>query len=217
MPKFLGNKKALHEKALKHNVPGVATGLAWTQAGGEILFIETTAFTGTGQIVITGQLGDVMKESATIAVNLVKSLLFEKKIDFRDKDIHIHVPSGAVPKDGPSAGITMFTAITSLVLGIKVSSKLAMTGEISLRGQVLPIGGLPEKLMAAERAGIEKVLIPLANKEDLLDVPESTKNSLEIVFVDTVTDVAKEALGLSLHPNNEGFFKKLDKKTKKEV
>lgn len=217
LPKFLGNKKALHEKALKHNVPGVATGLAWTQAGGEILFIETTAFTGTGQIVITGQLGDVMKESATIAVNLVKSLLFEKKIDFRDKDIHIHVPSGAVPKDGPSAGITMFTAITSLVLGIKVSSKLAMTGEISLRGQVLPIGGLPEKLMAAERAGIEKVLIPLANKEDLLDVPESTKNSLEIVFVDTVTDVAKEALGLSLHPNNEGFFKKLDKKTKKEV
>ena len=210
-------KKALHEKALKHNVPGVATGLAWTQVGGEILFIETTAFTGTGQIVITGQLGDVMKESATIAVNLVKSLLFEKKIDFRDKDIHIHVPSGAVPKDGPSAGITMFTAITSLVLGIKVSSKLAMTGEISLRGQVLPIGGLPEKLMAAERAGIEKVLIPLANKEDLLDVPESTKNSLEIVFVDTVTDVAKEALGLSLHPNNEGFFKKLDKKTKKEV
>ena len=217
LPKFLGNKKALHEKALKHNIPGVATGLAWTQAGGEILFIETTAFTGTGQIVITGQLGDVMKESATIAVNLVKSLLFEKKIDFRDKDIQIHVPSGAVPKDGPSAGITMFTAITSLVLGIKVSSKLAMTGEISLRGQVLPIGGLPEKLMAAERAGIEKVHIPLANKEDLLDVPESTKNSLEIVFVDTVTDVAKEALGLSLHPNNEGFFKKLDKKTKKEV
>ena len=216
LPKLLGNKKALHDKVLKHNIPGVVTGLAWTQAGGEILFIETTAFAGTGQIVITGQLGDVMKESATIAVNLVKSLLFDKKIDFRDKDIHIHVPSGSVPKDGPSAGITMFTAIISLVLGIKVDSLLAMTGEISLRGQVLPIGGLHEKLMAAERAGIKKVLIPLSNKEDLIDVPESTKKSLEIVLVDTVTDVAKEALGLSFYPNNKGFFKDINKKIKDE-
>lgn len=216
LPRLLGNKKALHDKVLKHNIPGVVTGLAWTQAGGEILFIETTAFAGTGQIVITGQLGDVMKESATIAVNLVKSLLFDKKIDFRDKDIHIHVPSGSVPKDGPSAGITMFTAIISLVLGIKVDSLLAMTGEISLRGQVLPIGGLPEKLMAAERAGIKKVLIPLSNKEDLIDVPESTKKSLEIVLVDTVTDVAKEALGLSFYPNNKGFFKDINKKIKNE-
>ena len=216
LPKLLGNKKALHDKVLKHNIPGVVTGLAWTQAGGEILFIETTAFAGTGQIVITGQLGDVMKESATIAVNLVKSLLFDKKIDFRDKDIHIHVPSGSVPKDGPSAGITMFTAIISLVLGIKVDSLLAMTGEISLRGQVLPIGGLPEKLMAAERAGIKKVLIPLSNKEDLIDVPESTKKSLEIVLVDTVTDVAKEALGLSFYPNNKGFFKETNKRIKNE-
>ena len=216
LPKLLGNKKALHDKVLKHNIPGVVTGLAWTQAGGEILFIETTAFAGTGQIVITGQLGDVMKESATIAVNLVKSLLFDKKIDFRDKDIHIHVPSGSVPKDGPSAGITMFTAIISLVLGIKVDSLLAMTGEISLRGQVLPIGGLPEKLMAAERAGIKKVLIPMSNKEDLIDVPESTKKSLEIVLVDTVPDVAKEALGLSFYPNNKGFFKDINKKIKNE-
>ena len=216
LPKLLGNKKALHDKVLKHNIPGVVTGLAWTQAGGEILFIETTALAGTGQIVITGQLGDVMKESATIAVSLVKSLLFDKKIDFRDKDIHIHVPSGSVPKDGPSAGITMFTAITSLVLGIKVNPELAMTGEISLRGQVLPIGGLPEKLMAAERAGIKRVLIPLSNKEDLIDVPESTRKSLEIVPVDTVTDVAREALELSLSPNNKGFFRKENKKIKDE-
>lgn len=216
LPKLLGNKKALHDKVLKHNIPGVVTGLAWTQAGGEILFIETTALSGTGQIVITGQLGDVMKESATIAVSLVKSLLFDKKIDFRDKDIHIHVPSGSVPKDGPSAGITMFTAITSLVLGIKVNPELAMTGEISLRGQVLPIGGLPEKLMAAERAGIKKVLIPLSNKEDLIDVPESTKKSLEIVLVDTVTDVAREALDLSLHPDNKGFFKEVSKSRKSD-
>ena len=216
LPKLLGNKKALHDKVLKHNIPGVVTGLAWTQAGGEILFIETTALSGTGQIVITGQLGDVMKESATIAVSIVKSLLFDKKIDFRDKDIHIHVPSGSVPKDGPSAGITMFTAITSLVLGIKVNPELAMTGEISLRGQVLPIGGLPEKLMAAERAGIKKVLIPLSNKEDLIDVPESTKKSLEIVLVDTVTDVAREALDLSLHPDNKGFFKEVSKSRKSD-
>ena len=216
LPKLLGNKKALHDKVLKHNIPGVVTGLAWTQAGGEILFIETTALSGTGQIVITGQLGDVMKESATIAVSLVKSLLFDKKIDFRDKDIHIHVPSGSVPKDGPSAGITMFTAITSLVLGRKVNSELAMTGEISLRGQVLPIGGLPEKLMAAERAGIKRVLIPLSNKEDLIDVPESTKKSLEIVPVDTVTDVAREAFELSLSPNNKGFFQEENKKIKDE-
>lgn len=216
LPKLLGNKKALHDKALKHNIPGVVTGLAWTQAGGEILFIETTALSGTGQIVITGQLGDVMKESATIAVSLVKSLLFDKRFDFRDKDIHIHVPSGSVPKDGPSAGITMFTAIASLILGIKVNPEIAMTGEISLRGQVLPIGGLPEKLMAAERAGIKKVLIPLSNKEDLTDVPESTKKSLEIVLVDTVTDVAKEALELSLHHNNKGFFKETTKSKKCE-
>lgn len=216
LSKLLGNKKALHDKILKHNIPGVVTGLAWTQAGGEILFIETTALSGTGQLVITGQLGDVMKESASIAVNLAKSLLFDKNIEFRDKDIHIHVPSGSVPKDGPSAGITMFTAITSLVLGIKVNPELAMTGEISLRGQVLPIGGLPEKLMAAERAGIKKVLIPLANKEDLADVPECTRKALEIVTVDTVSDVAKEALGLSLHPNNKGFFKEDSKKKKNE-
>ncbi len=206
LPKLLGNKKALHDKALKHNIPGVVTGLAWTQAGGEILFIETTAMAGSGQLSITGQLGDVMKESATIAVSLVKSLLFDKNIDFKDKDIHIHVPSGSVPKDGPSAGITMFTAIASLILGIEVNPELAMTGEISLRGQVLAIGGLPEKLMAAERAGIKRVIIPLANKDDLVDVPECTKQALEIITADTVKDVAREALGLLLQTKNKGFF-----------
>lgn len=204
--KILGSKKAFHDKALKKNIPGVVTGLAFTQAGGEILFIETTAFSGTGQLVITGQLGDVMKESANIAASLVKSLLYRKNIDFKDKDIHIHVPSGSIPKDGPSAGITLFTAIASLVLGIKVDTDLAMTGEISLRGQVLPIGGLPEKLMAAERAGIKRVLIPLSNVDDLVDVPETTKKSLKIITVDTVTDVAREALGLRLYTGNKGLF-----------
>lgn len=206
--KILGNKKAIHDKVLKQNIPGVVTGLAYTQSGGEILFIETTAFAGTGQIVITGQLGDVMKESANIAVSLVKSILYKRNIDFKDKDIHIHVPSGSIPKDGPSAGITLFTAIASLVLGIKVDTDLAMTGEISLRGQVLPIGGLPEKLMAAERAGIKKVLIPLANEEDLVDVPETTRKSLRIITVDTITDVAREALGLKIYARNRGLFEK---------
>lgn len=157
---YLGHKKISHDKVLKDNPAGVVTGLAWTQAGGEILFIESVAMNGTGQVHLTGQIGDVMKESAETAVSLVKSTFLNGGLDFKDKDIHIHIPEGAVPKDGPSAGITMFTAVTSLVTGIPVSPYLAMTGEISLRGQVLPIGGLPEKLMAAERAGIRKVLIP---------------------------------------------------------
>ncbi len=209
LQKFLGNKKANHDKALKKNIPGVATGLAWTAAGGEILFIETTAMSGSGQLKLTGKLGDVMKESASISASLVRSVLYNRKLNFKDKDIHIHVPSGAVPKDGPSAGVTMFTAIASLVLGIPVSTELAMTGEISLRGQVLPIGGLPEKLMAAERAGIKKVLIPLANKDDLEEVPEITKKALRIVTVDTVTDVAREALGIKLYTANKGFFEEI--------
>lgn len=196
---------------MKHAVPGVVTGLAWTEVGGEILFIETTAMHGSGQLIITGQLGDVMKESATIALSLVKSMFFDKKLNFADKDIHIHVPSGAVPKDGPSAGVTLVTAITSLVTGIPARPDLAMTGEISLRGQVLPIGGLPEKLMAAERAGIKKVLIPLSNKEDLIDVPEETKDNLEIVTVDTVADVLHEALGIRIPHKTKHFFEE-DKK-----
>lgn len=195
---MLGKKASNHLKKLNKSIPGVVTGLAWTQAGGEILFIETTVMNGTGQINITGQLGDVMKESASISASLVKSMFFNEKLDFKNKDIHIHVPSGAVPKDGPSAGITLFTALVSLVTGATVNTELAMTGEISLRGQVLPIGGLPEKLMAAERAGIKKVLIPLENERDLVDVPEEIKNKLEIVAVDTIDQVIFEALNLKL-------------------
>lgn len=212
LPDMLGTKTALHDKALKKKIPGVVTGLAWTSVGGEILFIETTAMRGTGHLVITGQLGDVMKESATIALSLVKSMFSDKNIDFSDKDIHIHVPSGSVPKDGPSAGVTLVTALTSLVTGISASPELAMTGEISLRGQVLPIGGLPEKLMAAERAGIKKVLIPLSNKEDLIDVPEDTKNNLEIITVDTVDEVIHEALGIRIPKCDRDFFKEEKKK-----
>lgn len=195
---FLGRKKVNHDKVLKMNPPGVVTGLAWTQAGGEILFVETVAMKGTGQIHLTGQIGDVMRESAETAVSLVKATFVDRNFDFLHYDIHIHIPEGAVPKDGPSAGITMFTAVTSLVTGMEVSQYLAMTGEISLRGEVLPIGGLPEKLMAAVRAGVRKVLIPKENMPDLEDVPEETKEKLEIIPVATIRDVARHALGIKL-------------------
>jgi ATP-dependent Lon protease len=197
VPEFLGNKSILHDRILKKCPAGVATGLAWTQAGGEILFIETTAMPGNGQVTITGQLGDVMKESATIALSLVKSLGFDS-FDFKSHDLHIHVPEGAVPKDGPSAGVTLFTALVSLVTGACVPPDLAMTGEIALRGQVLPIGGLPEKLMAAQRAGVKKVLIPKENVRDLEDVPEEIRTSLEIVPVSSVKEVIRHALGIQL-------------------
>lgn len=194
----LGKKIANHDEALKNRIPGVATGLAWTQAGGEILFIETVQTPGKGNIQITGQIGDVMKESAELAYTLVKSYFASEEEDFEKTDIHIHVPEGAVPKDGPSAGVTLFTALTSLITGKKVKKNLAMTGEISLRGDVLPIGGLPEKLMAAERGGIKTVLIPLQNEEDLKEVPDEIKNKMTIIPVATIQEVAKESLNLEL-------------------
>lgn len=195
---ILGKKVTNHDEALKKSVPGVATGLAWTQAGGEILFIETVDTPGTGKIQITGQLGDVMKESAGIAYTLVKSIFADSTHDFKKKDIHIHVPEGAVPKDGPSAGITLFTALTSLVTKKPVKKNLAMTGEVSLRGEVLPIGGLPEKLMAAQRAAIKKVLIPEKNVEDLKEVPEEIKEKLTIIPVSNIREVIQESIGITL-------------------
>ncbi len=191
--KYLGNQHITHDRILARDQVGVVTGLAWTPVGGEILFIETRAMPGSGQIIITGQLGDVMKESARISASLVKSEFSAEENPFKDLDIHIHVPSGSVKKDGPSAGVTLYTALTSLATGRAVSRELAMTGEISLRGQVLPIGGLPEKLMAADRAGIKKVLIPEANVQDLEDVPEETRNHLEIIPVSTIEDVRAHA------------------------
>ncbi len=194
----LGRKVSHHEKAQQSNPPGVVTGLAWTPVGGEILFIETTDMPGTGQIILTGQLGDVMKESARISLSLLKSRLPMNAVNFKEKDIHIHVPSGATPKDGPSAGITLFTALASLVTGKKVDSRLAMTGEITLRGEVTPIGGLKEKLYGAQRAGITKVLIPKDNTSDLKDVPEELKSQLTIIPVSTIEDVLKETLEIQL-------------------
>ena len=189
LPDYLGRKQLHHERKLTVRVPGVVTGLAWTRAGGEILFIETSLTEGKGKLLITGQLGDVMKESVQIALTLVKSLYPKESRVFEDHDLHIHVPAGAVPKDGPSAGITLTTALASLVTGKAVDTDCAMTGEVSLRGGVMPIGGLPEKLMAAQRAGISRVFIPAENEDDLEDVAEEVKKKLEIIPVKKVTDV----------------------------
>ncbi len=195
---LLGRKVSSHDKAQNDNPPGVVTGLAYTTVGGEILFIEATDMVGSGQITLTGQLGDVMKESAKISLSLLKSRLPLNAINFKERDLHIHVPQGSTPKDGPSAGITLFTALASLVTGIKVDSKLAMTGEITLRGAVLPIGGLKEKLIGAQRAGIKKILIPKDNLVDLKEVPEEVLSKLTITTVETVEDVLRETLGISL-------------------
>lgn len=195
---LLGRRVSRHEKAQNDNPPGVVTGLAYTPVGGEILFIEATDMPGSGNVILTGKLGDVMKESARISLSLLKSRLPLNTFNFKEKDLHIHVPSGVVPKDGPSAGIALFTALASLVTGHKVDSRLAMTGETTLRGAVLPIGGLKEKLLGAQRAGIKKVLIPKDNLVDLKDVPEEIKEQLTIIPVETVEDVLRETLGISL-------------------
>jgi ATP-dependent Lon protease len=182
-----------HETVPNEQNPGIVTGMAWTSVGGEILYIETLFTKGKGNLIITGKLGDVMKESARIAVSLVKSIYPEKAKLFDENDLHIHVPDGAVPKDGPSAGITMTTAIASLVTGKRVSPQIAMTGEVSLRGFVMPIGGLPEKLMAAHRAGVKTAFIPCDNEQDLIDVADEVKNNLEIIPVKTVREVLERA------------------------
>ncbi len=189
VPDLLGKKERRHDRTLEQGVSGVVTGLAWTSVGGEILFIETLFTKGSGKVVITGQLGDVMKESAQIAVTLVKTMYPENAELFEKNDLHIHVPAGATPKDGPSAGITLVTALSSLVTGKVVSPRVAMTGEVSLRGGVMPIGGLPEKLMAAQRAGVEKVFIPWENVEDLDEVASEVKEKMEIVPVKMVEEV----------------------------
>ncbi len=198
LDELLGRKVSLHERAQDDNPPGVVTGLAWTPVGGEILFIEAASMPGSGQVILTGQLGDVMQESARISLSLLKSRFPLQSVNFKEKDIHIHVPSGSVPKDGPSAGITMFTALASLFTGRKVDPHLAMTGEITLRGAVMPIGGLKEKLLAARRAGITRALIPEDNLVDLKDLPQDVREQMTITPVKTIEDVLREALGISL-------------------
>src|SRR5438105_4601875 len=194
---MLGPAKYIRETKLKTSKPGVVTGLAYTPAGGEVLHIEATRYPGKGNITLTGQIGNVMKESVQAALSLLRSRdgqLGVNSEDFRKMDIHVHVPAGAVPKDGPSAGIAMFTALASLFSNRPVRPDVAMTGEITLRGLVLPIGGLKEKSLAAMRAGISTVIIPKLNEKDLPDVPEEAKQKLKFVPVENVDEVLAIAL-----------------------
>jgi ATP-dependent Lon protease len=195
--KFLGVPKYLPEEEMDKDEVGVATGLAWTETGGDIIYIEATTMKGKGSLTLTGQLGDVMKESGQAALSYVRSRAKELGIKddiFSKTDMHIHVPAGAIPKDGPSAGITMATAIASAFTGMPVSKNVAMTGEVTLRGRVLPIGGLKEKTLAAKRMGIRKVIVPARNRKDLEDIPKYIKKDMEFVFAETMDDVLKVAL-----------------------
>ena len=194
---ILGPAKYEREVALRSSVTGVATGLAWTPVGGDILFIEATRVPGNGKLNLTGQLGDVMKESAQAALTLVKSRAAELRVpagSFDDIDVHLHIPAGAIPKDGPSAGVAMFIALASLFTARPVRHDVAMTGEISLRGLVLPIGGVKEKVLAAQRAGLATVLLPARNLKDLRDVPESVRATMQFVALETVDDAMRAAL-----------------------
>jgi ATP-dependent Lon protease len=194
---YLGPEKFINDIALRTSLPGVATGLAWTPVGGDILFVEATKMRGEGRLQLTGQLGDVMKESAQAALSLIKSRAESLGIDpemFRTQDLHVHIPAGAIPKDGPSAGVTLFVALVSLLLGRRVSKEVAMTGEISLRGLVLPVGGIKEKVLAAKRAGLSRVLLPALNRRDLEDIPPNAVQDLRFEFLDTVDDALKFAL-----------------------
>ena len=198
LDEILGPARFEREAALRTSLPGVATGLAWTPVGGDILFIEATRVAGSGRLILTGQLGDVMKESAQAALTLVKSSAAELGIPlaaFDAIDVHLHVPAGAVPKDGPSAGVAMFMALASLFSNRTVRHDAAMTGEISLRGLVLPVGGIKEKVLAAQRAGLSLVLLPARNRKDLHDVPESTRAALRFEWLETVQDAMRAAFG----------------------
>jgi ATP-dependent Lon protease len=210
VPKYLGPYRFRQEQVEENDQIGMVTGLAWTQVGGELLFIETLIMPGRGKLTVTGHLGDVMQESAQAAVSYVRSraanLLIDDKF-YRKYDIHIHIPEGAIPKDGPSAGISMCTSLVSALTKRPVHRDIAMTGEITLRGRVLPIGGLKEKIIAAHRGGIKKVLIPKENEKDLKDVPKSISNQLEIIPVEHMDEVLSHAM---IFAEGESLFKKSD-------
>jgi ATP-dependent Lon protease len=197
IPAILGAPRFENEVAMRTSVPGVATGLAWTRAGGDILFIEATRSAGSGKLILTGQLGDVMRESAQAALSLVKNRAASIGVDpssFEKTDIHIHIPAGAIPKDGPSAGVSLFSALVSLLTGRNVRSDTAMTGEISLRGLVLPVGGIKEKTAAAVRAGLKRVVLPARNKKDLEDISEDVRSKLEFIWAGEVGEVLEAVL-----------------------
>ncbi|RKZ28898.1 endopeptidase La, partial [bacterium] len=208
---MLGAEKYTREKLLDKPRPGVATGLAWTPFGGEVLMVEAATLPGSGKLILTGSLGDVMKESAQIALSWVRAIASELGIDpeiFQKNDIHIHVPAGAIPKDGPSAGVTIAVALVSKILNKAPKEGIAMTGEITLRGDVLPIGGLKEKSLAAHRLGIKKVLIPEENEKDIPELPDEIKNSIKFIPVDTVRDVIRNSLGIRFRKSGERTKKK---------
>jgi ATP-dependent Lon protease len=193
----LGQPRFESEIAMRTSIPGVATGLAWTPVGGDILFIEASRTPGKGVLILTGQLGEVMRESAQAALTLVKSRASQLGIDpsvFEKSDIHVHVPAGATPKDGPSAGVAMFTALASLLTDRTVRSNTAMTGEISLRGLVLPVGGIKEKVVAAAAAGLTRVMLPARNKRDFDDIPLGARDQLEFIWLERVDEAIAEAL-----------------------
>ena len=197
IPKYLGPIRMISDVKSRISIPGLAMGLAWTPAGGELLFIEATAMKGKKGLTLTGQLGDVMKESVTAALSFIRTNAASLKIDedfFENSDIHVHVPAGAIPKDGPSAGVTMLTALVSLLTKKTIRKDLAMTGEITLRGQVLPVGGIKEKVLAAHRAGIKTIVMPKWNEKDLEDISEKVKKEIDFHFVDKMMDVLKIAL-----------------------
>jgi ATP-dependent Lon protease len=200
---YLGKPRFYFEIAERTEIPGVATGLVWTPTGGDITFIEATRMSGSKRLILTGKLGDVMKESAQAAVSYVRSKARVLGIDeeiFAKSDLHIHVPAAAVPKDGPSAGVTMATAIVSLLTGRNVRSDVAMTGEISLRGLVLPVGGIKQKVLAANRVGLNTVILPRRNEPDLEDIPQEIREGMSFVFAERIDDVLVEALREEANP-----------------
>jgi ATP-dependent Lon protease len=197
VPQYLGRPKFLEDVAERVETPGVATGLAWTPVGGDVLFLEATKMPGSKGFTLTGQLGDVMKESAQAALSWVRNRAKDYDIPedfFTKNDIHVHIPAGATPKDGPSAGVTMATALVSLLTGRPVRKNLGMTGEITLRGQVLPIGGVKEKVLAANRFGLTTVILPKRNEGDLEDVPEAVREKMTFIFAERVEEVIEAAL-----------------------
>lgn len=194
---YLGKKKAHYDIIEGADEVGVTTGLAWTSVGGDTLFIETTVMDGTGKLVLTGQLGDVMQESAKTGISVIRSRCGQLGIDekfYKEKDIHVHIPEGATPKDGPSAGVTMCTSVVSALTGIPVKKNVAMTGEITLRGNVLPVGGIKEKMIAAYRAGVKVVLLPEENLKDLDELPPNIRNAMTFKGMKVIDQVLEEAL-----------------------
>jgi ATP-dependent Lon protease len=211
---LLGAPRFLKEEALKEDQVGITTGLAWTQAGGEVLYVESLKMKGKGGLILTGQLGDVMKESARAAMSYAKAHCEELGIDvdwFENNEVHVHLPAGAIPKDGPSAGVTLATALTSLATGTPVRRDIAMTGEITLAGRVLPVGGIKEKALAALTHGITTVILPMANKKDVADIPPEFKEKMNFIYVENLDEVF--SLAFDTKSKKKSFHKK-EKKTK---